>query len=67
MEQGYERLQNDASSKSLLKEHLTEDVLDALKNRKTPKFGSTLQDVIQSGERVLSLYCILLIIMLCCL
>lgn len=46
-EEGFLKLQA-SDSKSLLKKHLTKDVLDQLKHRKT-EFGSTLWDVIQSG------------------
>ena len=39
----------EAQCKSKLKKHLTKEVFQALRTRKTPSFGSTLQDVIQSG------------------
>lgn len=48
LEAGFTKLQN-SDSKSLLKKYLTKEVFDALKNKKTPTFGSTLLDVIQSG------------------
>ena len=35
--------------KSKLKKFLTKEVFEALRTRKTPTFGSTLRDVIQSG------------------
>jgi len=49
VEEGYEKLQADQDCHSLLKKHLTKEVLDQLKNKKTESFGSTLRDVIQSG------------------
>ncbi|KAL7046953.1 hypothetical protein ACKWTF_002753 [Chironomus riparius] len=48
LEAGFTKLQA-SDSKSLLKKYLTKEVFDALKNKKTPTFGSTLLDVIQSG------------------
>jgi creatine kinase len=48
LEAGFAKLQA-SDSKSLLKKYLTKEVFDALKNKKTPTFGSTLLDVIQSG------------------
>uniref|UniRef100_A0A1I8I6C1 Arginine kinase n=1 Tax=Macrostomum lignano TaxID=282301 RepID=A0A1I8I6C1_9PLAT len=48
LEEGYKKLQSDPKCKSLLKRHLTKDVLEKLKNKKT-SFGSTLKDVVQSG------------------
>lgn len=48
LEAGYAKLAA-SDSKSLLKKHLTKEVFDKLKNLKTPTFGSTLLDVIQSG------------------
>ncbi|KAM0727372.1 Arginine kinase [Formica fusca] len=47
LESGYAKLA-ESDSKSLLKKHLTKEVFDQLKTRKT-SFGSTLLDVIQSG------------------
>jgi len=47
LEDGYEKLKN-SDSKSLLKKHLTQQIFDNLKNKKT-SFGSTLLDVVQSG------------------
>lgn len=49
LEAGFARMQESASCKSLLKKFLTRDVLDKLKDKKTG-FGSTLLDVVQSGE-----------------
>jgi len=49
VEKGYEKLQADPQCESLLKKHLTKEVLDQLKDKKTESFGSTLRDVIQSG------------------
>lgn len=48
LEAGFAKLAA-SDSKSLLKKYLTKEVFDALKNKKTPSFGSTLLDVIQSG------------------
>ncbi|KAG5679394.1 hypothetical protein PVAND_008962 [Polypedilum vanderplanki] len=48
LESGFAKLQA-SDSKSLLKKYLTKEVFDNLKNKKTPTFGSTLLDVIQSG------------------
>jgi hypothetical protein len=45
--EGYERLQADPTCHSLLKKHLTSEVLDQLKDLCTPSFRSTLRDVIQ--------------------
>ncbi|KYM95831.1 Arginine kinase [Cyphomyrmex costatus] len=47
LESGYKKLV-ESDSKSLLKKHLTKEIVDQLKTRKT-SFGSTLLDVIQSG------------------
>lgn len=47
LESGFAKLA-ESDSKSLLKKHLTKEVFDQLKTRKT-SFGSTLLDVIQSG------------------
>lgn len=47
LESGYTKLA-ESDSKSLLKKHLSKEVFDQLKTRKT-SFGSTLLDVIQSG------------------
>lgn len=49
VEEGYDKLQADIEGHSLLKKHLTKEVLDQLKDKKTESFGSTLRDVIQSG------------------
>ncbi|XP_053957240.1 arginine kinase 1 isoform X2 [Anastrepha ludens] len=48
LEEGYAKLAA-SDSKSLLKKYLTKEVFDNLKNKKTPTFGSSLLDVIQSG------------------
>lgn len=48
LEAGFTKLAA-SDSKSLLKKYLTKEVFDSLKNKKTPSFGSTLLDVIQSG------------------
>ena len=49
LEAGFAKLQAATDCKSLLKKYLTKDVFDSLKTKKT-SFGSTLLDVIQSGE-----------------
>lgn len=49
LETGFKKLEA-SDSKSLLKKYLTKEVFDALKTKKTPTFGSTLLDVIQSGK-----------------
>jgi len=48
IEEGYEKLQAAADCKSLLKKHLTKEVVNKCKAKKT-KLGATLLDVIQSG------------------
>uniref|UniRef100_A0AC35TV52 Arginine kinase n=1 Tax=Rhabditophanes sp. KR3021 TaxID=114890 RepID=A0AC35TV52_9BILA len=48
IEEGYAKLQAHPECKSLLKKHLTKEVVDKLKDKKT-KLGATLLDVIQSG------------------
>ena len=48
-EKGYQKLQEDSECHSLLKKHLTKEVLDSLKAEKTSSFNSSLRDVIQSG------------------
>ncbi|XP_067008824.1 arginine kinase isoform X1 [Anabrus simplex] len=48
LEAGFKKLEA-SDSKSLLKKYLTREVFDKLKTLKTPTFGSTLLDVIQSG------------------
>lgn len=48
LESGFRRLQEAKGCKSLLKKHLTREVFDKLKNKKTA-MGATLLDVIQSG------------------
>lgn len=53
LETGYAKLAA-SDSKSLLKKFLTKEIFDNLKNKKT-SFGSTLLDVIQSGEFPLKL------------
>lgn len=47
LEAGYAKLVA-SDSKSLLKKHLTKEIFDELKNKKT-SFGSTLLDCVQSG------------------
>ncbi|XP_055631910.1 arginine kinase 1 isoform X2 [Toxorhynchites rutilus septentrionalis] len=47
LEAGFAKLAA-SDSKSLLKKHLTKEIFDSLKNKKT-SFGSTLLDCIQSG------------------
>ncbi|KAJ4448726.1 hypothetical protein ANN_00117 [Periplaneta americana] len=49
LEAGFAKLAA-SDSKSLLKKYLTKEVFDNLKTKKTPSFGSTLLDVIQSGH-----------------
>lgn len=49
LEAGFKKLK-DSDSKSLLKKFLTQEIFDNLKTKKTPTFGSTLLDVIQSGK-----------------
>jgi hypothetical protein len=49
LEAGFAKLAA-SDSKSLLKKYLTKEVFDNLKTKKTPSFGSTLLDVIQSGK-----------------
>nr|ACO56119.1 arginine kinase [Ascaris suum] len=48
IDEAFQRLQKAEDCKSLLKKHLTNDVLDQLKYKKT-KLGATLYDVIRSG------------------
>ncbi|PSN31172.1 Arginine kinase [Blattella germanica] len=48
LEAGFAKLAA-SDSKSLLKKYLTKEVFDNLKTKKTPTFGSTLLDVIQSA------------------
>ena len=50
LEAGFQKLQAATDCKSLLRKYLTKEVYDSLKNKKT-SFGSTLLDVIQSGEK----------------
>lgn len=49
LEAGFKKLEA-SDSKSLLKKYLTREVFDKLKTLKTPTFGSTLLDCIQSGK-----------------
>ncbi|XP_059086405.1 arginine kinase-like isoform X1 [Tigriopus californicus] len=49
VDQGFKALQEAEDCQSLLKKHLTKEILDELKILKTRTFGSTLKDVIQSG------------------
>lgn len=48
LEAGYKKLK-ESDSQSLLKKHLTQEIFDKLKTKKT-SMGSTLLDCIQSGE-----------------
>uniref|UniRef100_A0A0K0FDC1 arginine kinase n=1 Tax=Strongyloides venezuelensis TaxID=75913 RepID=A0A0K0FDC1_STRVS len=48
IEEAYKKLQESEKCNSLLKKHLTKDVVDKLKYRKT-KLGASLYDVIRSG------------------
>lgn len=48
LEDGFQKL-CASNSGSLLKKHLTKEVFDKLKNKKT-SFGSTLLDCVQSGK-----------------
>uniref|UniRef100_A0A1A9ZF26 Acireductone dioxygenase n=1 Tax=Glossina pallidipes TaxID=7398 RepID=A0A1A9ZF26_GLOPL len=48
LEEGFAKLAA-SDSKSLLKKYLTKEIFDNLKEKKTPTFGSTLLDCIQSG------------------
>ena len=50
LESGFKKLQDDDGCHSLLKKYLTRETLDELRDKTTPKFGSTLKDVVQSGE-----------------
>jgi len=50
IEDGYKTLQASAECKSLLKKHLTKEVMDELKTKKT-KMGASLMDVIRSGVK----------------
>lgn len=49
LEDAFKKLQGASNCKSMLKKHLTKDVFEKLKGLSTPKFNSTLRDVIQSG------------------
>lgn len=48
LEEGFAKLAA-SDSKSLLKKYLTKEIFDNLKEKKTPTFGSSLLDCIQSG------------------
>lgn len=48
-EEGIAKLRDDPACNSLLKQKLTDDILEEIKTRKTSSFNSTLKDVIQSG------------------
>ncbi|KAK0397419.1 hypothetical protein QR680_002118 [Steinernema hermaphroditum] len=48
IEEAYKKLSEAKDCKSLLKKHLTKEVVDELKHRKT-KMGASLYDVIRSG------------------
>ena len=52
LENGFQKLQDSSDCHSLLKKHLTREVLDQLKGKKTEQFGSTLKDVVQSDEEL---------------
>lgn len=51
LEEGFKKL-SSSNATSLLKKHLTKQVFDRLKNRKT-SFGSTLLDCVQSGRKII--------------
>ena len=51
--EGYERLQIEPSCHSLLKKHLTREVLNQLKDLATASFRSSLRDVIQVDVRII--------------
>ena len=55
LEAGFKKLQEAGDCKSLLKKHLTKEIFDACKNRKTA-MGATLLDVIQSGKQIYIIY-----------
>nr|UXW65972.1 Tyr p 20 allergen [Tyrophagus putrescentiae] len=48
LEAGFAKLQGAADCKSLLKKHLTKEIFEELKGKKT-QMGATLLDVVQSG------------------
>lgn len=48
LEEGFNNLRNSEECKSLLKKHLTREVFDRLKTRRS-KMGATLLDVVRSG------------------
>lgn len=48
LDEGFNKLQNAADCKSLLKKYLSKEVLDKLKTKKTA-MGASLLDVVQSG------------------
>ena len=48
LDAGFKKLQG-SGSKSKLNKFLTKEVFKALRTKKTPTFGSSLRDVIQSG------------------
>uniref|UniRef100_A0A182N466 arginine kinase n=1 Tax=Anopheles dirus TaxID=7168 RepID=A0A182N466_9DIPT len=49
LEEGFSSLSEDEGCNSLLKKHLTRELLDELKDAKTPAHKSTLLDCVQSG------------------
>ncbi|KAK7494539.1 hypothetical protein BaRGS_00014192 [Batillaria attramentaria] len=51
LEELYKTLSEAESCKSLLKKHLTKEVFDALKERRT-SLGGTLADCIRSGKEI---------------
>lgn len=48
IDNAYKKLQEHSECKSLLKKHLTEEVKDKLKYKRT-KLGASLYDIINSG------------------
>ncbi|XP_076371445.1 arginine kinase-like [Tachypleus tridentatus] len=49
LEDGFKKLQEADDCTSLLKKHLSKEIFDSLKTKKTAMGGATLLDVIQSG------------------
>ncbi len=54
--EGYEKLQADPDCHSLLKKHLTQEVVDQLKDLCTSSFRSTLRDVIQAIINLINVF-----------
>ena len=50
LKDGFAKMNEDPKCKSLLKKYLTKEMLEALMHKKTASHGSTLKDVIQSGN-----------------